>query len=89
MANSRYSPDEIARRGDEIYDRIIRSNVEGTHDGQAVAIDIDTESFVINDDAGAAAEELLTKNSDAEIWVVRIGKHAMTRIGYCGDAAEK
>ena len=42
MAEQRYSIDEIARRGDEIYDRNIRAEVESAHDGEIVAIDIDT-----------------------------------------------
>ena len=82
MAAHRYAVEEVARRGDEIYEREIRSKFEGRCEGQAVAIDVDTGSYVVSDEAGAAAEELLAKNPDAEIWVVRIGKHAMTRIGY-------
>jgi hypothetical protein len=89
MSDYRYPNEEVARRGDEIYNREIRSKVEGRYDGQAAAIDVDTGSYVLDDDAGSAAEELLARNPDAEIWLVRIGKHAMTRMGYCRKAAAK
>ena len=34
----RYSKEEAARRGDEIYDRDVRSHVEPQHNGEVVAI---------------------------------------------------
>ena len=36
----RYSAAETARRGDEIYERTIRAQVEATHYGKVVAIDM-------------------------------------------------
>ena len=37
----RYPLEEFARRGDEIYDRDIRAQVEPKHNEKIVAIDID------------------------------------------------
>ena len=78
---SRYSPEETAQRGDEIYERAIRPNVETTHYGKVVAIDIDTESYIIADNALAASESLLKQYPKAEIWCVRVGHRALHRIG--------
>lgn len=47
----RYSAEETARRGDEIYERDIRAQVEGTHRAKVVAIDIDSGEYVIDDNA--------------------------------------
>jgi hypothetical protein len=41
----RYSKEEIARRGDEIYQRAIKAKVESSHKGEFVVIDIKTGSW--------------------------------------------
>lgn len=76
---SRYSAEETARRGDEIYERTIRPHVETAHYGKVVAID--TESYIIADNALAASERLLKKYPKAEIWCMRVGYRALHRIG--------
>ena len=42
--------DETARLGDEIYDRDIRPQVEAEHDGEYVAIDVDSGNWAVSDD---------------------------------------
>lgn len=44
----RYSKDEFARRGDEIYKRDIRAQVEQGNEGKFVAIDIETGAYEIH-----------------------------------------
>ena len=39
----KYTPQEAERLGDEIYERNIRTQVEPAHNGEIVAIDIETE----------------------------------------------
>lgn len=78
---SRYSAEETARRGDEIYERDIRAQVEVAHREKVVAIDIDSGEYVIDDNALAASERLLAQHPDAEIWCVRVGHRALYRIG--------
>lgn len=41
----RYFAEETARRGDDIYERTIRAQVETTHDGKVVAIDVETSGY--------------------------------------------
>ncbi len=77
----RYSAEETARRGDEIYERDIRAQVEQTYRGKVVAIDIDRGAYVIDDNALAASERLLAQHPDAEIWCVRIGHRALHHLG--------
>lgn len=69
----RYSAEETARRGDEIYARAIRPRVEPAHYGKVVAIDIDSESYLIDENALVASERLLEQYPKAGIWCVRIG----------------
>jgi hypothetical protein len=77
----RYSAEETARRGDEIYERTIRAQVEATHYGKVVAIDIETGAYAIDDTALAAARRLRTQHPDAAVWFVRVGHRALYRIG--------
>ena len=82
LSNARYSAAETARRGDEIYDRCIRAEVEGKYDGQVLAIDVDTGHHALGETGWVAAEPLLSQNPDAQIWLVRIGDCAYHRFGY-------
>ena len=77
----RYSAEETARRGDEMYERHIRPHVEMTHHGKVVAIDIDSGAYVVDDNALAASERLCAQHPDAEIWCVRVGHRALYRLG--------
>ena len=77
----RYSAEETARCGDAIYERDIRAQVEPTHQGKVVAVDIDRGAYVIADNALTASERLLAQHPDAEIWCVRVGSRVLYRIG--------
>ena len=77
----RRTADEVGRLGDAIYERDIRSQVEKTHHGKIVAIDVNSGDYLIDDIALSAAERLLAQNPDADIWCVKIGYPALYRIG--------
>jgi hypothetical protein len=46
----RYSKEEFARRGNEIYQSQVRPQVEEGNQGRIVAIDIETGAFEVADD---------------------------------------
>ena len=77
----RYSKEEFARRGDEIYERDIRPQVEATHAGEFVAIDIETGAYELDKDDYTATERLLARQPDAQIWLLRVGHPATYRMG--------
>lgn len=77
----RYSKEEFARRGDEIYQSQIRSQVEEDNSGKIVAIDIETGAFEIAEDIVTASEQLLTRYPDAQTWFIRIGHQAVYHFG--------
>lgn len=76
-----YSKEETARRGQEIYERDVRPAVGTTHQGQFVAIDIETGAYELDPDDFSATEHLLTRQPDAQIWLARVGHTAAYRIG--------
>ena len=77
----RMSKEEHARRGTEIYEEEVRSKVEAGNQGRIVAIDIDTGDFEVADQTLLAAEGLLARRPDAQIWFVRIGHRGVHRFG--------
>jgi hypothetical protein len=78
----RYSKEEFAQRGDEIYESQVRPKVEAGNHGKIVAIDIETGAFEVGDDSLAAAKQLLKRYPDAQIFGIRIGYRAVHRFGF-------
>jgi hypothetical protein len=68
-----YSKEEFARRGEEIYERDVRPRVETGDEGEFVVIDIDTGAYEIDEDELDASDRLFARNSDAQLWVTRVG----------------
>ncbi|WP_017324074.1 hypothetical protein [Synechococcus sp. PCC 7336] len=80
----RYSKEEFARRGDEIYETQVRSQVEAGNHGRIVAIDIETGDFEVADDILPATNRLFERLPNAQPWIVRIGHRAVHRVGSRG-----
>jgi hypothetical protein len=81
VRHPRYSKDEFARRGDEIYETQVRPQVEVGNHGRIVAIDIETGAFELADDILTATNALFERLPDAQPWIVRIGHRAVHRFG--------
>lgn len=77
----RYSKEEFARRGNEIYETQVRPQVEAGNHGKIVAIDIETGAFRLASDTMAASDRLLEQHPNAQIWCVRIGHKGVHRFG--------
>ncbi|MCY7277342.1 MAG: hypothetical protein LH702_27325 [Phormidesmis sp. CAN_BIN44] len=77
----RYSKEEFARRGDEIYESQVRSQVEEGNHGKIVAIDLETGAFEIDSSEIAACDRLEARYPDAQIWIVRVGSRHVRRFG--------
>jgi len=77
----RYSREEFARRGNELYERQVRPQVEDGNEGKVVAIDIETGMFEVAEDTLTASDHLLARCPDAQTWFVRIGHRALHRFG--------
>ena len=82
MRQPRYSKEEFALRGQALYERQVRPQVEESNIGRIVAIDIETGEFEIGDDALAASGRLFARCTEAQPWLVRIGHRAVHRFGH-------
>jgi hypothetical protein len=77
----RYSREEFARRGDEIYDRNVAPRVSPEDRGKFVVIDIETGDFEVDRDELVAMDRLRDRNPDAQLWLRRVGFSYAYRFG--------
>lgn len=84
----RYSSEEFARRGTELYESKIRPLVEDGNVGRFLAIDIESGDYAVADQRYDAAKVLMDKKPDAQLWTLRIGHIAAAKFGF-GDTREK
>ena len=81
-ARQRRPKEETARLGDEIYRQDIKAQVEAGHDGEYVAIDVDSGNWAIAESELAASDLLLAQCPDAiDVWLLRVGYRAVASIG--------
>lgn len=69
----RYPKEEIARRGEEIYERDIKPQLAKEDKGKFVAIGIESREYQIDDDQMAACDRLHGRIPGAQVWLMRIG----------------
>jgi len=81
VRHPRYSKEEFARRGNELYESQVRPQVEESNYGKIVAIDIETGAFEVADTPISATDRLYERYPDAQPWVIRIGHRAVYRFG--------
>lgn len=78
MGHPRFSGAEIERRGQELYEKAIRSKVETADNiGKILNVDIETGGFENDDDLIKAGDRLLAKHPGAAIFGLRIGYDAV------------
>jgi hypothetical protein len=77
----RYSKEELAQRGQALYNSSIRQQVEAGNEGKIVAIDIETGAFEVADHVLPATNRLFEQYPNAQPWVIRIGHRAVYHFG--------
>lgn len=81
MPDQTLSIEEIAGRGEELYERDIRQRVEAGNRGRFLVIDVQSGEFEIADDDLAATQRLIDRIPHAVPYGLRIGYPAAYRIG--------
>ncbi len=81
MPYSQYTPEEVAQRGEAMYERQIRSRVEPEHMGQFVVMNIETGNYEVDVDDLGATKRALAKRPGAVLYGLRIGSAAAYRLG--------
>jgi hypothetical protein len=77
----RYSKDEVARRGDAIYQEKTLPKLTAKDRGKFLALDIETGEYEISRSEMRAGDKLLARLPDAQIFMVRVGYKAVRSFG--------
>ncbi|HEY0555638.1 MAG TPA: hypothetical protein VGG20_15385 [Thermoanaerobaculia bacterium] len=77
----RYDREEVARRGDEIYEREVLPLLRPADEGKYALIDIETADYEIDQDEVAASDRLLARHPDAQVWMRQVGSRYARRFG--------
>lgn len=73
---------KIARRGQDLYNRSIRTQVETRdNNGKIIAMDLTTGNYEIDDNLLEATDRLQSQFPEAIIWAERIGFNAVYAVG--------
>ncbi|MCH7576953.1 MAG: hypothetical protein IH822_04060 [Chloroflexi bacterium] len=81
MPDARLSREEVAERGEAIYEQEIRTDVESEHRGKYLVLDIGTGEYEIDEDDLIATKRIMAKCPDAVLYGLRIGYPAAYRLG--------
>lgn len=77
----RYDIEEVARRGNEIYERAVLPHLRREDEGKLVLIDIETGDWEMDRDEIAASDRLLARIPDAQVWMRQVGSRHARRFG--------
>ena len=74
---------ELAERGEEVFERVVRPQVEDEDDRKYVAIDVESEDFEVDSNQRAAAKRLVERRPEAQgrIWFRRVGSRIAHSFG--------
>jgi hypothetical protein len=81
MPHAQLTAEEIGRRGQEIYDRQIRSQVETGNRGKFLVLDVETGAYEMDADDLTASKRLLARLPEALLYGMRIGYPTAYRLG--------
>jgi hypothetical protein len=81
LTTRRYSKDEIARRGEALYEENIGTSLPPGSDGKYLAIDIETGEHELGTNEIEACDRLRSRVAAAQIWLKQIGSPYLHRFG--------
>ena len=81
MTTGRPSAADIVKKGEDIYERNIRPNVESDNIGRFIAIDTNSGAYEIGDDHHETALALKARVPNSIICTLKIGFDATVAIG--------
>ena len=76
-----HTTEEVARRGQELYERKIRQKVEPEHDGRFLVVDIESGDYEVADDDLTASDGILARRPNAVLYGLRVGRNYAYRLG--------
>lgn len=81
MAGVTYTSDEVVERGEELYQRALRDQLEHAHRGEFLVLDIETGDYEVDADEVAAVQRAVSRRPNGVRYIKRIGHAAAHRLG--------
>lgn len=81
VSEKKLNREEIARLGDDIYEKSIKPSVKAEDVGKYAVIDVKTGEYEVDADELAASDRLLVRHPEAEVWLRQIGSRYARRFG--------
>ncbi len=81
MPHPQYTSEEIVKRGEELYNRHLRAEVEAGNEGKFLILDIETGAYEVDSDELAAVQRAKATNPNAVLYIMRIGYATAYKIG--------
>ena len=85
--SKQFTPQEVAKRGEEIYARDHRERLEAESTDQFVAIDVSSGQAYVAPQPEAALEAAREAAPDGVFHLIKIGSEGAFRVSYTSDAA--
>ncbi len=76
-----HTTEDIARRGQELYEQKIRQVVEPEHEGRFLVVDVESGDYEVADDDLTASDKLLERRPGAMLYGLRVGRGYAYRLG--------
>jgi hypothetical protein len=76
-----YTTEEIARRGQELYEQNIRRRVEPEQIGRFLVVDVESGDYEVAEDDLSASDRMLARRPDAMLYGLRVGHDYAYRLG--------
>lgn len=73
--------EEVARRGNEIFETCIAARIKNEEPQWYVVIDVTTGNYEIDANALTASDRLLARHPDAQVWFRRVGSRYASHFG--------
>lgn len=81
ISTEKLSREEVAERGDEIYETCIAPNIKDEYPYWYVVIDVNTGDYEIDANGITASDRLLARRPNAQVWFRRVGSRYASNFG--------
>jgi len=81
-SSGRFSPDEVSQNGERIYFEKLKPELENSHRGEFLVINVATEEYVVDADKLAALDKAEEKFGKGFFYIVQIGEIQKSLAGF-------